>query len=142
MKENEIAARALLKSAKTATLSVIDHETGFPSGSLVNHAVAGDGRPILFISSLARHYKALAADNRASLVVQDEKAAASLSGLRASFQGRFEKIARTPELEKLWVEAHAEAESYIGLSDFDFWVMTPTLIHIVAGFGRIETVRL
>jgi len=139
MTENESEARALLKRAKSATLSVIDPETGFPSGSLVNHIVDREGQPILFISGLARHYKALAADNRASLLVQS---GTSLSGLRASFQGRFEKIARTPELETLWLAAHAEAESYIGLVDFDFWRMTPTLIHIVAGFGRIETVRL
>jgi hypothetical protein len=139
MTENEIEARALLRSAKSATLSVIDHETGFPSGSLVNHIVDSEGRPVLFISGLARHYKALSADNRASLLVQ---AGTSLSGLRASFQGRFEKIVRNAELEKLWLQSHAEAESYISLSDFDFWRMTPTLIHIVAGFGRIETVRL
>ena len=142
MTQNEIEARALLKSARSATLSVFDPETGFPSGSLVNHVVDAGGRPILFISALARHYKALAADNRASLLVQSEQAAQSLSGLRASFQGRFEKIARNAELEKLWLQSHAEAESYIGLADFDFWRMTPTLIHIVAGFGRIETVRL
>ena len=142
MTKNEVEARALLKNAKTATLSVIDHETGFPSGSLVNHVVDGDGRPHLFISGLARHYKALLADNRASLLVQSEEATRSLSGLRASFQGRMERVSRTAELENLWLQTHAEAASYLGLADFDFWRMTPELIHIVAGFGRIETVRM
>jgi putative heme iron utilization protein len=142
MTKNETEARALLKTATTATLSVIDHETGFPSGSLVNHIVDNEQRPVLFISSLARHHKALLADNRASLLVQSEEATKSLSGLRASFQGRMEKVTRTAELERLWVQSHAEAESYVSLADFDFWRMTPELIHIVAGFGRIETVRL
>ena len=142
MTKNEIEARALLKSVKTATLSVIDHETGFPSGSLVNHVVNSDGRPVLFISALARHHKALLADNRASLLVQSEEAANSLSGLRASFQGCMERVARTRDLEKLWLKTHAEAANYLGLADFDFWRMEPTLIHIVAGFGRIETVRM
>lgn len=142
MTQNEIEARALLAVAKTATLSVLDHETGFPSGSLVNLVVDDHGRPVLFISSLARHYRALLADNRASLLVQSEETTRSLSGLRASFQGRMEQVERTAELEKLWLQTHAEAASYVGLADFDFWRMTPELIHIVAGFGRIETVRL
>lgn len=142
MTENEIEARALLATAKNSTLSVIDHETGFPSGSLVNHVVDAEGRPHLFISGLARHQKALMADNRASLLVQSEEATRSLGGLRASFQGRFERISRSADLEKLWLETHAEAATYLGLADFDFWRMTPNLIHIVAGFGRIETVRL
>jgi putative heme iron utilization protein len=142
MTKNENEARALLKSAKTATLSVIDHETGFPSGSLVNHGVDENGCPLLFISALARHHKALLVDNRASLLVQSQEATRSLSGLRASFQGRFERVARTAELDTLWLQTHAEAASYLALSDFDFWRMTPTLIHVVAGFGRIETVRL
>jgi putative heme iron utilization protein len=142
MTKNETEARALLKSAKSATLSVIDHETGFPSGSLVNLVVDGEGRPHLFISGLARHHKALLADNRASLLVQSEEATRSLSGLRASFQGRIERVERTPELEALWRSTHAEAASYLGLGDFEFWRMTPELIHIVAGFGRIETVRV
>ena len=142
MTKNEIEARALLAAAKTATLSVIDHETGFPSGSLVNHGVDGEGRPILFISALARHHKALLADNRASLLVQSDEAMKSLAGLRASFQGRMEKVSRTAELETLWRQTHPEAASYLDLADFDFWRMTPALIHVVAGFGRIETVRV
>ncbi len=142
MTQNEIEACALLKTAKTATLSVFDPETGFPSGSLVNLVADGAGRPLLFISGLARHYKALEADNRASLLVQSEEATKSLSGLRASFQGRMEKVTRTAELEQLWVSRHLEAAGYIALADFNFWRMTPELIHIVAGFGRIETVKL
>ena len=142
MTQNEIDARALLGSAKSATLSVLDPETGFPSGSLVNLVVDGQGHPLLFISALARHHKALLADNRASLLVQSEEATKSLGGLRASFQGRMEKVERTAELEKLWLQTHAEAANYLALADFDFWRMSPELIHIVAGFGRIETVRL
>ena len=142
MTKNEIEARALLTTARTATLSVIDHETGFPSGSLVNHVVDHEQRPVLFISSLARHHKALLADNRASLLVQSDEATRSLSGLRASFQGRMECLERTAALEQLWRQTHAQSEIYLGLKDFDFWCMTPELIHIVAGFGRIETVRV
>jgi putative heme iron utilization protein len=142
MTENEREARGLLATAKTATLSVIDHETGFPSGSLVNHIVDVEGRPHLFISALARHHKALLADNRASLLVQSPEATKSLAGLRASFQGRMTRVNRSADLEALWLQTHAEAASYLGLGDFEFWRMTPELIHVVAGFGRIETVRL
>ncbi len=142
MTQNEIEARALLAAAKTATLSVFDHETGFPSGSLVNLAVDSGASPVLLISALARHHKALLADNRASLLVQSQEATRSLAGLRASFQGRMEKVSRTAELETLWRQTHPETASYLALGDFDFWRMTPTLIHVVAGFGRIETIRV
>ncbi len=142
MTENEKEARALLAAVKSATLSVFDVETGFPSGSLVAHAVDGQGKPILFISALARHSKALRADNRASLLVQSPEAQNSLSGLRASFQGRFQPVPRSDELESLWAKTHPDSGIYLGLADFDFWRMQPELIHVVAGFGRIETVRL
>ena len=142
MTDNERQARALLASTRFSTLSVIDAETGYPSGSLVTHAVDQQGRPILLISTLARHTRALAADKRASLLVQSLEAQNSLSGLRASFQGRLERLPRSPGLEALWATTHPDSSIYMGLADFDFWRMEPELIHIVAGFGRIETVRL
>ena len=136
---NQSEALTLLRAAKTATLSVIDFETGYPSGSLVSVAVDDKGWPLLLISSLARHHKSLSADNRASLLVQTSPA---LSDFRAGFQGHMTKLERSADLENLWAAHHGDAAGILSLADFSFWRMTPTLIHIVAGFGRIETIRL
>lgn len=135
------AARQLLERARTGTLASLNRDGGIPHASLVNVATDADGRPIIFISTLAWHTKNLLADARASLMVAEPpEHGDALTGARVTVMGRFARL-EEPRLRLRYLARHPEAETYIDFGDFSFWRMEPEIIHAVAGFGRIETFR-
>ena len=138
MKVEANQAKDVLTRARTATLSVIDFETGGPFGALVNVATCEKGLPLFLFSKLARHTKSILADPRASLLVSEfTQDGDALLGFRATFVGRMEYCA-IPELRDLYLGKHPYAETYIDFSDFGFWHMTPEKVFVVGGFGRIQ----
>lgn len=137
-KSSLIEASSLLREARNGTLSVLDHETGGPYGSLINVAVDSAVQPILLISRLARHTQALLKDPRASVLVHDElpKAGDPLTQIRVTVTGQFEQTS-DDDLKWRYLAHHPYAEGYAGFADFSFWRMLPQKIYVVAGFGRI-----
>ena len=137
-----IEARAVLDTAITGTLSVIDLDTGGPFGALVNVATDDDGKPVLLLSRLARHVRCLEKDNRASLMVAGERPAEGdpLTGLRATLTGTMiaagEDVA-SGNIRSRYLAHHPYAELYADFGDFGFWRFSPEKIFVVAGFGRI-----
>ncbi len=130
--------KPVLKRARTGTLSVVDFETGAPFGALVNVATDETGLPIFMFSSLARHSKCLAADQRCSLVVMElPDSGDPLTGFRATITGLMEPA--EVELHSRYIEHHPYAELYAGFGDFGFWRMRPQKVFVVAGFGRIQS---
>ena len=61
-------ARILLRSARFASLAVIDPETDFPSVSRVLTGTDIDGVPVILVSGLSAHTKALSKDPGASVL--------------------------------------------------------------------------
>jgi hypothetical protein len=133
------AMRQLLRRARTCSLSTLSVADGTPYGSLANIATDVAGRPIILISRLAWHTKNLAADTRASVLVGEipEKGDA-LVGPRVTVLGRFEQI-KDEDVKRRYLARHPQAAMYADFADFSFWRLTPSTIHGVAGFGRIET---
>ena len=130
--------KTVLKGAKTGTLSVIDFETGAPFGALVNVAVDEAGLPVFLFSNLARHSKSLLANPAASLLIADlPPEGDALTGFRATIVGKIAKSEN--DLQASYIAKHPYAELYAGFSDFGFWRMTPKMIYVVAGFGRIKS---
>ncbi len=131
--------RKILMAAKTCTLSTISHKDGAPFGALANIATDVSGRPVLLMSTLAWHTQNLIADARASVMVAEvlDKGDA-LTGPRVTVLGRF---ARNDDagLRACYLAHHPYAQLYADFGDFSFWLMTPSSVHGVAGFGRIET---
>jgi heme iron utilization protein len=133
------AMRHILMSAKTCTLSTISHRDGAPFGALANIATDETGRPILLMSTLAWHTQNLIADARASVMVAElPDAGDALTGPRVTVLGRFER-SEDEAMQARYLAHHPYAELYAGFGDFSFWLMTPSIVHGVAGFGRIET---
>jgi putative heme iron utilization protein len=52
--------------------------------------------------------------------------------------GRFERV-DDASLRRRYLARHPQATLYADFPDFSFWRLTPSAIHGVAGFGRIET---
>jgi putative heme iron utilization protein len=136
------AVAALLRAGGTAALGVLDVETGVPFTTLVNFAVDGALRPLLFLSGLAQHSKCLVADARGSLLVHAPFATDGdpLLTLRVTLSGYFETATREEAME-LFLARHPYAELYASLGDFRFWRLDAEQAHIIAGFGRAYQVR-
>ena len=131
-------AKVMLAAARTATLSVIDPETGGPFGALVNVAVDATACPIVLTSTLSRHTQGLLKDARASIVVQGEIPLDRdpLTEMRMTITGTFAK-SEDAEVRKTYLARHPYAALYADFGDFAFWHMTPAKLYVVAGFGRV-----
>lgn len=129
--------KTVLAGAKTGTLSVLDFETGAPFGALVNVATDEAGLPLFLFSTLARHTKSLLANPQASLLVAElPNEGDPLTGFRATVVGVMSQITMDGSR---YIAQHPYAELYAGFGDFAFWQMTPKMVYVVAGFGRIQS---
>jgi heme iron utilization protein len=131
-------AKGMLVAARTATLSVIDPDTGGPFGALVNVAVDAKSCPIVLTSTLSRHTQGLLKDARASIMVQGDIPLDRdpLTEMRMTLTGRFAK-SEDVAVRKTYLTRHPYAELYADFGDFAFWHMVPAKLYVVAGFGRV-----
>jgi heme oxygenase (biliverdin-IX-beta and delta-forming) len=126
-------ATALLGQAGTAA---------WPYASLVLASVDHDLAPILLLSNLAEHTKAIAADSRVCLLFDGTAGLAQpLTGPRVSLLGR---AARTDDerLKRRFLAHHPDAAMYAGFGDFNFYRVAPERAHLVGGFGKIRWLDL
>jgi putative heme iron utilization protein len=112
--------------------------TPWPYASLVLVAVDHDLAPILLLSNLAEHSKAIAADGRVSLLFDGTAGLDQpLTGPRVTLLGRAAKTS-DERPKRRFLAHHPDAEMYAGFGDFNFYRVTPERAHLVAGFGRIR----
>ncbi len=131
--------RSLLRRRRQGALATLMAGTGDPYCSLVNVASHPDGTPILLISRLAVHTSNILADGRVSLMLDERAPGDPLEGARIMLQGRAEPVG-AEELglvRRRYLAAHPSAEGYVDFSDFSFFRIMPSGVHLVAGFGRI-----
>ena len=133
--------RNLLRGLDRASLaSALPGEEGasWPYASLVLVAVDHDLAPILLLSDLAEHTKAIAADSRVSLLFDGTAGLDQpLAGPRVSLLGR---AARTNDerLKRRFLAHHPDAEMYASFNDFHFYRVALERAHLVGGFGKIR----
>ena len=125
----------------TALPSQLAGNPAWPYVSLVLVAVDHDLSPILLLSDLAEHSKAIAADPRVSLLFDGTSGLAQpLTGSRVSLLGR---VAETHDdrLKRRFLARHPDAAMYAGFKDFRFYKVTTERAHLVAGFGKIRWIE-
>lgn len=132
------AARRILREARTGGLATLLPD-GSPFASLVTVATDAIGAPVLLLSGLAVHTANLAADPRASLLLEGQTVGDPLQGGRISVNGTFHRLPRADDsaVRQRFLARQPEAGLYAGFKDFDFWLLRPDSAHLVAGFGRI-----
>jgi putative heme iron utilization protein len=126
--------RASLATALPGTAG----EAAWPYASLVLVAVDHDLSPILLISTLAEHTKAIAADPRVSLLFDGTGGLAQpLTGPRVTLLGQ---AVRTDDerLKQRFLRRHPDAAMYAGFRDFGFYRVALERTHLVGGFGKIR----
>jgi heme iron utilization protein len=110
----------------------------WPYASLVLVAVDHDLSPLLLLSDLAEHSKAIAADPRVSLLFDGtEGLDQPLTGPRVTLVGRANRTTE-PRLHQRFLARHPDAALYAGFKDFAFYRVAIERAHLVAGFGKIR----
>lgn len=133
-------ARSLLANARHMALAVIDAENGFPAASRVLTGIDVDGVPVILVSGLAGHTKALDLDPRASLLAGETGKGDPLAHPRIMVQCIAERISRESEnherIRKRFVSRHPKAKLYVDFPDFRFYRLVPQSALLNGGFGR------
>jgi putative heme iron utilization protein len=135
-----IQARDLMHKAAHAALAVIDPDTGFPSVSRVLTAMDADGTPVILVSGLSSHTKALMKDSRASALFGEPGKGDPLAHPRLTLRCSAERIHRQSQahdrIRTLFLDRHPKSKLYIDLPDFCFFRLVPLDASLNGGFGR------
>ena len=132
--------RELIRRCDRAALATALPGDGgaWPYASLVLVAVDHDLSPILLMSDLAEHGKAIATDSRVSLLFDGTAGLAQpLTGPRITLMGRASKTS-DERLKQRFLRHHPDAAMYAGFGDFNVYKVTLERTHLVGGFGKIR----
>lgn len=131
------AVRGLLRRLDRAALACSLPAVG-PYASLVLVAVDHDLSPLLLLSDLAEHSKAIAADPRVSLLFDGTAGLEQpLTGPRVSLIGQAHPTS-DERLGRRFLARHPDAAIYAGFKDFRFYRVALERAHLVGGFGKIS----
>ena len=141
MPENAQTARVLLSAGGPAALATLAPD-GAPFCSFVASAPAGDLTPVLLLSRLAIHARNLASDARASLLLTapPPPGEEDMATIRLSLVGTAVPDS-DPALREAYLARHPDSAGYAGFADFRIYRFHVAEGHLVAGFGRIETLQ-
>jgi putative heme iron utilization protein len=133
-------AKTLVRTARYGALAVLDPETGAPLASRVGTATDIDGAPLILVSMLAAHTRALIADSRCSLLVGEPGRGDPLAHPRITISCKALQLqSGTPEqarAERRYLNRHPKAKLYVGLGDFYFFRLESERASLNAGFGK------
>jgi heme oxygenase (biliverdin-IX-beta and delta-forming) len=138
-------ARTLVAATNRGTLSTVCLDPpGYPFGSVATYALDGDGRPLLFVSTLAEHTRNARSDPRASLIVAEPVPAGSdpLAAGRVTLIGDLLEVgdAERPGVRDTYLTANPASAYYIDFGDFCFFRLEVRSLRYVGGYGRMSWV--
>ncbi|HEY7669344.1 MAG TPA: DUF2470 domain-containing protein [Hyphomicrobium sp.] len=137
VRETGRLARGMVRAALKGALATVHKASGHPYASLVLTATDGDGAPILLISKLALHTQNLAADPRASLLIDATGTEADpMEGARLTLIGAARPTA-SPAARARFLARHPSAAGYADFPDFAFFKLEVASAHFIGGFGKI-----
>jgi heme oxygenase (biliverdin-IX-beta and delta-forming) len=128
----------LLHQVAAGTLATHSRQPeGFPYPSILPFAPDARHRPTILVSRLAEHTRNLQGDPRAGFLVAHAPDGDVLNGQRVTLLGSFETVEPTPAVMGRYLRYHPDAERYLALGDFSFWVMTLERMRYIGGFGAM-----
>jgi heme iron utilization protein len=139
--EARALARRLLDQCRFGALGVIDAATGGPMVTRVAVGTDVDSRPVLLVSDLSAHTRALRADTRCSLLVGEPGTRGDpLTHPRLTLMGRVRFVRKGAPghdaLRDRWLREHRKSALYIDFADFSFAVIDVDAAHLNGGFGK------
>ncbi|KAB2941835.1 MAG: DUF2470 domain-containing protein [Hyphomicrobium sp.] len=137
VKETALAARVMIREALKGALASALQPSGHPYASLLLTATEPDGSPVFLISKLALHTKNLAADARASLLIDATGTEADpMAGARITLIGEA-RPTTSATARRRFLARHPAAAGYADFPDFSFYAFSIASAHYIGGFGRI-----
>jgi putative heme iron utilization protein len=135
------AARTLLATARHGVLSTLSVSAdGYPFGSLTPYLIDDAGRITIYISFIAEHYRNLAQDPRASLLVADPFGDFDPQAhARATVLLRFAPIpeSEVPAITQAYEARFPASINYAIAHNFTFMRGEVTQVRWIGGFGAI-----
>jgi putative heme iron utilization protein len=118
---------------------------GYPFGSVTPYCADSEGRPIIYISTIAQHTKNILANPKVSLTVVE----AALESDDVQARGRLTCIGDARQLTADDAKAAGEryfryfpsAQQFENTHDFEFFCVDLVRIRYIGGFGRIYWVE-
>lgn len=137
-------AQKLLATANFAALGFSEPDTSMPMVSRVGINASPDpqhnGAPVMLISDLANHTKALEHAPACSMLIGEPGKGDPLAHPRITLIGRAEKISHEDpahaENRQTYLIAHPKAALYVDFADFSFWQFMIERAHLYGGFGK------
>lgn len=133
-------ARRLVREARFGALSVLEPDTGHPFASRVLTGTDIDGVPVILVSTLATHTKALLADPRCALLFGEPGRGDPLAWPRITVLCDAQRIDRDSESDRCtrsrFLRRHPKAKLYAAFPDFAFFRLVPKSASLNGGFGR------
>ncbi len=137
VKETAGIARGLVRGALKGALATVHKGLGHPYASLVLTATDSDGSPVFLISKLAVHTQNLAADPRASLLIDATGTEKDpMEGARLTLIGEV-RPATSATARGRFLARHPAAAGYADFPDFGFFALAVQSAHYIGGFGKI-----
>ncbi|KNH06960.1 putative heme iron utilization protein [Candidatus Burkholderia brachyanthoides] len=130
----------LLHRAPEGTLATHARELqGFPYPTALPFAVTARHAPMLLISNLVEHTRNLQADPHAGFLAAYSASGGVLEGERVTLLGAFARASAEEHetLAQRYLRYYPEAERYLALGDFSFWVMSVECMRYIGGFGAM-----
>ncbi len=135
--------RAIIANTLAASLGTLS-ENGAPFVSLVTIASPDPTKLVMLLSGLAKHTRNLDRHSECSLLLIEPggESGDPLAGARVTLSGRVRKLTRNEDESQrnCFLNLHASAAMYADFGDFAFYEFEVIEAHLVAGFGRIQTV--
>ena len=142
--ETRVLARRLLRESRHGALAVIG-PSGHPAASRVLVATDHGGNPVILVSDLSAHAKALVADPRCSLLVGEPGKGDPLAHPRLSLSAKAAPIScdapEHPTVKERFLSRHPKAALYADFADFRFVRLQPVGASLNGGFGRAYALR-
>lgn len=133
-------ARLLMRGSRFGSIAVHDPQTGYPNCSRVLVGTAYDGVPVILVSRLSAHTKALLADTRASLLLGEPGKGDPLAHPRLTIQCNAKAVERESAEDGLirarFIRRHKKADLYAAFADFLFFRLEPVSASLNGGFGK------
>ena len=135
-----ICAKEILRTVRFGALAVCEPDTGHPLISKVGLASDIDGSPVLLLSQISTHTKAIKNDSRCSLLLGDGGVGDPLNEPRISLIAKAAQIPQKSELHKnlrdRYLRHQPYAKVYIDFRDFSFFRIEFEKANLNAGFGQ------
>lgn len=132
--------KTLLRTARFGALATIDPNDGAPTATRVGVATDIDGAPLILVSGLAAHTRAITVDPRCSLLLGEPGKGDPLAHARITIACAATKFERGSDdwarAERRYLNRNPKARLYVGLGDFSFFRLEPSGASLNGGFGK------